>query len=106
MARSPFPDPNDGRRRCHWAASDPMLASYHDREWGRPIRTDNGHLERMALEVFQCGLSWKIVLVKRAALREAFRGFELEAVARMTARDVAKLIANPAIIRNRLKIEA
>src|SRR5262249_54302373 len=93
-------------RRCRWCGEDAMLIDYHDREWGRPIGTDAGHLERMALEIFQCGLSWKIVLVKRPALCEAFRGFELEAVARMTRRDVARLVANPAIVRNRMKIEA
>jgi len=99
-------DPRDGRHRCKWAATDPMLATYHDLEWGVPIRTDPGHLERMALEVFQCGLSWKIVLVKRPAFRELFRGFKPEAVARFTSRDVDRLCRNPAIIRNRLKIAA
>lgn len=94
------------RKRCRWCADDPMLIDYHDREWGRPIRTDAGHLERMALEIFQCGLSWKIVLVKRPALQNAFEGFDLETVARMGARDVARLVVNPAIIRNRMKIEA
>ncbi len=58
-------DPQDGRIRCQWASEDPMLAAYHDVEWGRPIRTGRGHLERMALEIFQCGLSWKIILIKR-----------------------------------------
>lgn len=94
------------RKRCRWCADDPMLIDYHDREWGQPIRTDAGHLERMALEIFQCGLSWKIVLVKRPALQNAFEGFELSTVARMSARDVARLVGNPAIIRNRMKIEA
>ncbi len=94
------------KRRCKWTADDPLLISYHDREWGRPIGTDAGHLERMALEIFQCGLSWRIVLVKRPALREAFEGFALERVASMTARDVERLMKNPAIIRNRAKIKA
>lgn len=99
-------DPNDGLIRCKWAATDALLATYHDHEWGRPIRTDAGHLERMALEIFQCGLSWRIVLVKRAALRKAFAGFALNRVARMSSRDVVRLTKNAEIIRNRRKIEA
>lgn len=83
-----------------------MLAAYHDLEWGRPIRTDAGHLERMALEVFQCGLSWKIVLVKRPAFRTRFEGFEPTTVARFKSRDVERLCGDPSIIRNRRKIEA
>lgn len=99
-------DPNDGVPRCRWAMADSLLATYHDHEWGRPIRTDAGHLERIALEIFQCGLSWRIVLVKRAALRDAFGGFHPQQVARMTRRDVARLCRNTEIIRNRRKIEA
>lgn len=83
-----------------------MLAAYHDLEWGAPIRTAAGHLERMALEVFQCGLSWKIVLVKRPALRRCFQGFRVDWVARMTRRDVNRLCRDASIIRNRRKIEA
>lgn len=94
------------RRRCKWTADDPLLISYHDDEWGQPIATDAGHLERMALEIFQCGLSWRIVLVKRPALREAFQGFKLERVAGMGSRDIERLMANSAIIRNRAKIKA
>ncbi len=100
------PPPLDDPRRCGWARNDASLARYHDRAWGRPIRTDPGHLERMALEIFQCGLSWRIVLVKRRALREAFERFDVVRVASMTARDVQRLIRNAAIIRNRRKIEA
>lgn len=106
MPASPRINPNDGKPRCKWAAGDPLLAHYHDREWGAPIRTDAGHLERMALEVFQCGLSWKIVLVKRPAFRECFRKFDPRRVASMSARDISRLVADPAIIRNRKKIEA
>lgn len=94
------------KRRCKWTAGDPLLISYHDDEWGKPINTDSGHLERMALEIFQCGLSWRLVLVKRPALREAFQGFRLERVASMNSRDVERLMKNPAIIRNRAKINA
>src|SRR5882672_3858526 len=99
-------DFNDGRGRCKWAATDAMLAAYHDLEWGFPIETDAGHLERMALEVFQCGLSWRIVLVKRPAFRELFKGFEPETVARFGKRQVERLCGDPSIIRNRRKIEA
>lgn len=97
---------DDGRIRCKWAASDPMLAAYHDHEWGAPITTDAGHLERMVLEIFQCGLSWKIVLVKRPALNTAFGGFDPKRVAALTARDVNRLCNDASIIRNRAKIEA
>lgn len=83
-----------------------MLASYHDLEWGQPIDSDGGHLERMALEVFQCGLSWKIVLVKREAFREAFEGFEPERVSRFRSRQIERLCGNAAIIRNRMKLKA
>jgi len=98
--------PKIDRPRCSWAANDPLLATYHDEAWGRPIRTDAGHLERMALEVFQCGLSWKIVLVKRPALRRAFHRFNVARVAKMTRRDVERLCRDASIIRNRRKIEA
>ncbi len=99
-------DPNDGLRRCDWVGQDPILTAYHDLEWGEPIRTDPGHLERMALEIFQCGLSWKIVLVKRAALRRAFERFRLDRVAGFGKRDVDRLCEDASIIRNRRKIEA
>ncbi len=99
-------DINDGRIRCGWAARDPILAAYHDREWGQSIRTDAGHLKRMALEIFQCGLSWKIVLVKTPALVSAFHAFDPKRVASMSAKDVDRLCQNPDIIRNRRKIEA
>ncbi|HWL92992.1 MAG TPA: DNA-3-methyladenine glycosylase I [Phycisphaerae bacterium] len=99
-------NPADGKVRCKWAAADPLLATYHDRDWGKPIKTDAGHLGRIAAEIFQCGLSWKIVLVKWPALREGFLEFEPQRVAKMGARDVSRLCANAAIIRNRAKIEA
>ncbi len=105
MARA-MVDPNDCRVRCKWASSDSLQATYHDREWGRPIRTDAGHLERMALEVFQCGLSWRIVLVKRDAFRERFKGFDPITVARFGKREIERLCQDASIIRNRAKIEA
>lgn len=99
-------DPTDGKPRCAWASKDALQATYHDREWGRPIRTDAGHLRRMAQEIFQCGLSWRIVLVKTPALIEAFDGFDVDRVSRMTQLDVNRLMKNDRIIRNRRKIEA
>ena len=99
-------DPNDGKPRCAWAAKDALQATYHDSEWGRPIRTDAGHLRRMAQEIFQCGLSWRIVLVKTPALKEAFHEFDVDRVARFAKRDVDRLMKNESIIRNRRKIEA
>jgi len=106
LKRTAAVDPADGRARCKWAAGDAMLATYHDREWGRPIGTDAGHLERMTLEVFQCGLSWRIVLVKRAALRAAFFRFAPQRVAALSRRDIDRIASDPAVIRNRRKIEA
>lgn len=106
MAKHLKADPNDGRRRCQWAATDPMLAAYHDHEWGVPIGTDAGHLERMSLEVFQCGLSWKIVLQKRPAFRKLFLGFKPKSVAALTRREIDRICSDPSIIRNRRKIEA
>jgi DNA-3-methyladenine glycosylase I len=99
-------DPNDGKPRCAWATKDALQAGYHDFEWGRPIRTEAGHLRRMAQEIFQCGLSWRIVLVKTPALITAFEGFEVDRVAQFGKRDVDRLMKNEEIIRNRRKIEA
>lgn len=99
-------DPSDGKLRCAWASKDALQATYHDHEWGRPIRTDAGHLRRMAQEIFQCGLSWRIVLVKTPALKSAFFDFDVDRVAGMTRRDVDRLMKNEGIIRNRRKIEA
>lgn len=99
-------DVADGKARCRWAATDPLLAAYHDKEWGRAIRTDAGHLRRLAQEIFQCGLSWKLILVKSRALDEAFHGFDPARVAGMGTRDVERLMKNEGIIRNRRKIEA
>ncbi|MBK8271039.1 MAG: DNA-3-methyladenine glycosylase I [Planctomycetes bacterium] len=104
--RSSVIDPADGKKRCGWAATDPILAAYHDKEWGKAIPTDAGHLQRIASEIFQCGLSWKIVLVKMPAMKLHFHDFEIEKVARMTAKNVTKLCENPAMIRNARKIEA
>src|SRR5688500_18253313 len=71
----------DGRARCYWAGSAPEYIAYHDDEWGRPVRTDQGLYERMTLEAFQSGLAWITILRKRENFRAAFAGFEIEAVA-------------------------
>ena len=92
--------------RCPWATSSPDYLAYHDDEWGRPVTDDRGLYERMTLEAFQSGLSWITILRKRDAFREAFAGFDAEVVARFGDADVARLMADARIVRNRLKIEA
>jgi DNA-3-methyladenine glycosylase I len=82
------------------------MIRYHDTEWGVPVRRDRKHFEFLLLDAFQAGLSWAIILRKREAFRRAFDGFDPERVARYGARDVARLLADPSIVRNRLKIEA
>jgi DNA-3-methyladenine glycosylase I len=98
---------NDGRARCGWClgVSEAYLA-YHDLEWGRPVRDDAGQFEFLVLESAQAGLSWSTVLHKRAGYRRAFARFDPEKVARFNRRSVARLVGDPGIIRNRLKIEA
>lgn len=82
------------------------MRAYHDREWGRPVRSDAGLFERIVLEGAQAGLSWSTILNKRAAYRLAFRGFRPERVARFTARDERRLLADAGIVRNRAKIRS
>lgn len=94
------------RRRCAWVADDPLLARYHDEEWGRPSPNDDAYFEALSLEVFQAGLSWRTVLYKRESLRRAFAQFVIPAVAAFTPNDVDRLLADASIIRNRRKIEA
>ena len=96
----------DGKPRCRWGISAPEYVSYHDDEWGRPVRDDRGLYERLCLEAFQSGLSWLTILRKREAFRRAFAGFEIERVAEFGAQDVKRLLGDAAIIRNRAKIEA
>ena len=96
----------DGKARCSWAGSAPEYVAYHDEEWGQPVRDDDGLFERITLEAFQSGLSWITILRKREAFRDAFAGFSIEAVARFGDRDVARLLADERIVRNRAKIEA
>jgi len=92
-------------RRCTWATKEAMWA-YHDREWGVPVHDDRKHFEFLVLEGAQAGLSWSTILDKRAGYRRAFAGFDPEAVARFTPARVGKLLADPAIVRNRLKVES
>src|SRR6516225_3205905 len=101
----PAPGP-DGLARCPWALSSPDYLPYHDDEWGRPVRDDTGIFERLCLEGFQSGLSWLTILRKRDNFRAAFRGFDLTAVAAFGRHDVARLLADAGIVRNRAKIEA
>jgi DNA-3-methyladenine glycosylase I len=96
----------DGRPRCRWAVSAPEYVAYHDEEWGRPVRTDDGLYERLTLEAFQSGLSWLTILRKRPAFRAAFAGFAIEKVAAFGADDEARLLADAGIVRNRAKIDA
>jgi DNA-3-methyladenine glycosylase I len=96
----------DGLRRCAWSVSAPEYIAYHDEEWGRPVRTDQGLYERMTLEAFQSGLAWITILRKRENFRSAFAGFEIARVAEFGSDDVARLMADAGIVRNRLKIEA
>ncbi len=96
----------DGRLRCPWALSAPEYLSYHDEEWGRPVRDDNALFERLSLEAFQSGLSWLTILRKRENFRVAFGGFDIGAVAAFGPADEARLLADPGIVRNRAKIEA
>ena len=92
--------------RCRWAGDDPLMQTYHDEEWGVPQRDSRALWEMLMLEGFQAGLSWVIVLRKREAFRSAFAGFDPDAVAGFTSRDVNRLLKNPDIIRARAKIEA
>jgi len=93
------------KARCWWAGSDPLYVAYHDREWGVPSRDARHLFEMLTLEGAQAGLSWITILRKRENYRVAFDGFDVERIARYTPARVKKLMANPGIIRNRLKIE-
>jgi DNA-3-methyladenine glycosylase I len=92
--------------RCTWPGTDPLMLAYHDEEWGVPVHDDRRHFECLVLEAAQAGLSWAIVLRKREGYRRAFAGFDPEKVARFTAARIDRLVADPAIVRNRMKIEA
>jgi DNA-3-methyladenine glycosylase I len=93
-------------KRCGWVSTNPLMIEYHDREWGMPVHDDRKHYEFLVLEAAQAGLSWSIVLNKREGYRRAFSDFDPQKVARYTAKRIEKLTLDPAIIRNRMKIEA
>lgn len=97
---------DDGVARCAWVGVDQEYVRYHDEEWGTPLRDDRALFEKICLEGFQAGLSWRTILLRRPAFREAFNGFDVELVAAMTDDDVDRLLQNAAIIRHRGKIEA
>jgi len=97
---------DDGLARPPWAAVDPLLREYYDTEWGLPVRDEHGLYERISLEGFQAGLSWATILRKRPAFRLAFHDFNPDVVATFTEGDVERLLQDPGIIRNRLKIRA
>ena len=98
---------NDARTRCAWAVpGKPLVIRYHDHEWGVPARDDRKHFEFLVLEGAQTGLNWLVILNKREGYRRAFSDFDPEKVARYSDKRVAKLLQNPDIIRNRMKIES
>lgn len=96
----------DGVARCPWGLSAPEYLAYHDQEWGRPLRGVVPMFERLCLEGFQSGLSWLVILRKREGFRRAFVGFDPARVAEFDDADIARLLADPGIVRNRAKIEA
>ena len=97
---------DNGLTRCWWAGSDPLYVGYHDEEWGRPVADDRLLFAKICLEGFQAGLSWLTILRKRESFRAAFRGFDLEAVARFGERDVQRLLSNEGIVRHQGKIRS
>lgn len=92
--------------RCGWCGDDPLYQEYHDKEWGREVTDDKTMFEFLTLESAQAGLSWITILRRRENYREAFAGFDVEKVARFTEDDMERLLQNPGIIRNRLKIKS
>lgn len=97
---------HDGHPRCAWCASAPEFPEYHDNEWGFPVDDDFRLFEKVCLEGFQSGLSWRTILMKRPAFRAAFCDFDFYRIARFTEQDVAKLLQDKGIVRHRGKIEA
>lgn len=92
------------KKRCEWAGDDPLMIDYHDKHWGVPVRKDNLLFEFLILEGAQAGLSWSTILKKRVNYQEAFDGFDPAKVARYTDKRIEKLLLNPGIVRNRLKV--
>lgn len=96
----------DGKPRCHWCGAAPEFLAYHDTEWGFPVSDDFRLFEKLCLEGFQSGLSWRTILAKRENFRAAFRDFDFSRIARFTERDVTRLLKDEGIVRHRGKIEA
>jgi DNA-3-methyladenine glycosylase I len=96
----------DGKRRCAWCPEDPLYVSYHDTEWGKPLHDDRRLFEMLCLEGAQAGLSWITILRKRENYRSAFDQFDAEKMARYGAAKRARLLSDPGIVRNRLKVDA
>ena len=96
----------DGKLRCRWCAAAPEFIAYHDSEWGFPVSDDQRLFEKLSLEGFQSGLSWRTILAKRENFRAAFHHFDFDRVARFTQRDVGRLLKDEGIVRHRGKIEA
>jgi DNA-3-methyladenine glycosylase I len=94
------------KHRCTWAESDPLYLPYHDEEWGVPVHDDRRLFEMLILEGAQAGLSWLTILKKRGGYRKAFHNFDARRIARYGAKDVARLMNDPGIVRNRLKINS
>ncbi len=94
------------KKSCGWGTTNPLMIEYHDTEWGVPLHDDCKLFEFLVLDGFQAGVSWAIVLNKRENFRKAFHGFDPKRVAKYTEKDVERLLADPGIIRNRLKIRA
>lgn len=92
--------------RCAWPGNDAQMLAYHDTEWGVPVHDDRVHFEYLLLDGAQAGLSWRTILYKREGYRRAFADFDPERVARFTEKDQARLLADPGIVRNRLKVAA
>ncbi|HAG93314.1 MAG: DNA-3-methyladenine glycosylase I [Pseudomonadales bacterium] len=96
----------DGKPRCNWCAAAPEFFAYHDQEWGYPVADDQRLFEKLCLESFQSGLSWRTILAKRENFRNAFHQFDFNRIARYTERDVNRLLQDEGIVRHRGKIEA
>jgi DNA-3-methyladenine glycosylase I len=96
----------DGESRCSWARADPDYLAYHDTEWGFPVAEDRRLFEKVSLEGFQSGLSWRTILAKRENFRAAFAGFDFEKVASFGSADIERLLGDSGIVRHRGKIEA
>ena len=96
----------DGKPRCRWCSAAPEFLDYHDSEWGFPVSDDHRLFEKLSLESFQSGLSWRTILVKRENFRAAFHDFDFDRIARFTQRDVDRLLKDESIVRHRGKIEA